>query len=157
MESVVPQDSIENAIQHQAAKLAVLAAEISHAVQQSSQISAACMEYLIGKLDCWQHELPPPLQLIGLISGGRDNLSPSQGRAMCMVHILYLGAVILLYRQLVVAADEDQQSGQWTLGVDQKELHKYQAGCEMAAQQVARVLNVVDINGYCTLRCWLLP
>lgn len=114
------------------------------------------MEYLIGKLDCWQHELPPPLQLIGLISG-RDNLSPPQARAMCMAHILYLGAVILLYRQLVVAADEDQQSGQWTLGVDQKELHKYQAGFEMAAQQVARVLTVVDINGYCTLRCWLLP
>lgn len=114
------------------------------------------MEYLIGKLDCWQHELPPCLQLIGLISGGRDNLSPSQGRAMLMVHILYLGAVILLYRQLLVAADEDQQAGRWTLGVNQRELHKYQAGCEMAAQQVARVLSVVDLNGYCTSQCWLI-
>ena len=113
------------------------------------------MEYLIGKLDCWQHELPPPLQLFGLISGGRDNLSPSQVRAMFMVHILYLGAVILLYRQLVVAADENQQAGQWTLDVNQRVLHKYQA-VEMAAQQVARILSVMDINGYCTLRCWLI-
>jgi hypothetical protein len=155
LESVVPQDSVENAIQYQAAKLAVLAAEISHSVQQSNQISSACMEYLIGKLDCWQHELPPPLQLFGLISGGRDNLSPSQVRAMFMVHILYLGAVILLYRQLVVAADENQQAGQWTLDVNQRVLHKYQA-VEMAAQQVARILSVMDINGYCTLRCWLI-
>lgn len=114
------------------------------------------MEYIIGKLDYWQHELPTPLQLIGLISGARGNLSPSQGRAMFMVHILYLGAVILLYRQLVVTADEDQQAGQWTLGVSQRELHKYQAGFEMAAQQIARVLIVMDLNGYCTLRCWLI-
>ena len=136
-------------------KLAVLAAEVSYAVQQSDQMSAACMNYMIGKLDCWQHELPPPLQLIGLISGGRDGLSPSQGRAMLMVHVMYLGAVILLYRQFLVAADEDQQVGQWTLGVNQGDLHKYQAGCEMAAQQVARILSVVDLNGYCTSRCWL--
>lgn len=75
---------------------------------------------------------------------------------MFMVHILYLGAVTLLYRQLVVAADEDEQAGQWTLGVNQRDMHKYQAGCEMAAQQITRVLSVMDLNGYCTLRCWLI-
>lgn len=134
----------------------VIAAEVSRAVQQSEQITAACMDYLIGKLDGWQHELSAPLQLISLASNGKNALSASEERAMLMVHILYLGAVMLLYRQLLVSADTDQQAGQWTLAIPERALVKCQAGCEMAAQQVARVLGVLKLEGYCTLRCWLL-
>lgn len=112
------------------------------------------MDYLIGKLDAWQHNLPVPLQLMALISSGKNKLSSAQERAMLMVHILYLGAVILLYRQLLVAADIGRDSGQ--LAIPEREIAKYQAACEMAAQQVARVLGVVKFDGYCTLRCWLI-
>jgi hypothetical protein len=134
----------------------VIAAEVSHAVQQSEQITAASMDYLIGKLDGWQHELPAPLQLISLISSRNGTLSAPEERAMLMVHILYLGAVILLYRQLLVAADTDRETRQWTLAITERDVARYQAGCEMAAQQVARVLGVVKLEVYCTLRCWLL-
>jgi len=154
LEAAAPQDSIENAIQHQATKLAVIAAEISHAVQQSDRISRACVDYLIAKLDSWQHELPVPFQLISLMSTGP--LPPESERALLMVHVLYLGAVILLHRQLLVAADTDRHAGQWTLAIDEKEIERYQASCEMAAQRVAQLLSMVKLDGYCTLWNWLV-
>ena len=123
-------------------------------MQQSDRISGACVDYLIGKLDGWQHELPVPFQLISLMSTGP--LSPAAERALLMVHVLYLGAVILLHRQLLVAADTDRQAGQWTLAIDEKEIERYQAGCEMAAQRVARVLSIVKLDGYCTSWNWLV-
>jgi len=73
-----------------------------------------------------------------------------------MVHILYLGAVILLHRQLLVAADADRQAGQWTRAIDERDIERYQVGCEMAAQQVTRVLSIVKLDGYCTLWYWLV-
>jgi hypothetical protein len=152
---VAPQDSIDDAIQHQAAQLAVISAELSHAVQQNEQMTAGCMDYIIRRLDEWQHNLPAVFQLMSLVAGGANTLSASQERAMLMVHILYLGGVILLYRRLLVVADLERESDQWTLAIAERDVHKYEAACEMAAQQVARILAVIDLHGYCILRAHL--
>jgi hypothetical protein len=156
LERECPKDSIENAIQYQAAKMVVVAADISQTLRDTERISADHMNYLIARLDSWQYELPEGLQLTTLLSNTGCELNVYQERAILMVHVLYLGAVIFLYRRLLVVGDEAGQTGKWVLNMDKSEFLKYQSRCETAAQQVARVLGLLKFNGACTLRCWLV-
>lgn len=146
----MPQDAVDNVIQYQLAKLGVIAAELSHAVELNEQMGAACMDCFIGRLDEWRHGLPVSLQLLSLIPRGAGRLSGVQERAMLMVHILYLGAIVSLYRKLLVVADLERHSGQWTLAIAEREVAKYESACEMAALQIARILGAVEIGAYGT-------
>ena len=71
---------------------------------------------------------------------------------------MYLGALILLYRQLLVATAEAQQTG----GAAQNpnfttvETRRYRDECALAAQQMARLLGLISFDGTLTKRCWIM-
>lgn len=71
---------------------------------------------------------------------------------------MYLGALVLLYRQLLVAAAETQL----TDGAAQhpnfsvEDVRIYRNECAMAAQQISRLLSLISFDGTLTKRCWLL-
>jgi Rod binding domain-containing protein len=71
---------------------------------------------------------------------------------------MYLGAVILLYRQLLVATAEVQltDGAAWDLNLSLEEAKRYRNECALAAQQVARILQLIAFDGTLTKRCWLI-
>lgn len=70
---------------------------------------------------------------------------------------MYLGAVILLYRQLLVATAEVQltDGAAWDLNLSIEEAKRYRNECALAGQQVARILRLISCDGTLTKRCWL--
>ncbi|KAF7441425.1 hypothetical protein A1F99_143010 [Pyrenophora tritici-repentis] len=76
-----------------------------------------------------------------------------------MLHIMYLGALVLLYRQLLVATAEAQlidgaASSFNNLSTNDVKLYRQQ--CATAAQNIARMLGLIDFDGTLTTRCWIV-
>jgi hypothetical protein len=71
---------------------------------------------------------------------------------------MYLGAMILLYRQLLVATAATQltNGAAWTSNIPEAEARRYRDECALAAQHIARLLNVISADGTLTRRCWLI-
>jgi hypothetical protein len=69
---------------------------------------------------------------------------------MLIVHIFYLGAVVLLYGQPIVAAEELGRE------VDTPELLYYRSTCLAAGEQISRLMNAVNREESWTPRSWLL-
>lgn len=71
---------------------------------------------------------------------------------------MYLGALILLYRQLLVATAETQltDGAAWALDLSVDDAKQYRNECAVAAQQVARILRLISFDGTLTKRCWLI-
>ena len=71
---------------------------------------------------------------------------------------MYLGALILLYRQLLVATAETQltDGAAWSLNVPVNDARRYRNECSIAAQQIARILGLISFDGTLTKRCWLI-
>lgn len=75
-----------------------------------------------------------------------------------MVHIMYLGALVLLYRQLLVATVETQltDGAAWNLDLSTGDARKFRNECAVAGQQIARILRLISFDGTLTKRCWIM-
>lgn len=71
---------------------------------------------------------------------------------------MYLGALILLYRQLVVATAENHMTNgaAWNLELSEADARRYGNECAVAGQQIARILRLISFDGTLTRRCWLI-
>lgn len=71
---------------------------------------------------------------------------------------MYLGALVLLYRQLLVATAETQltDGAAWNTNIPESEARFYRDECAVAAQQMARMLNLISYDGTLTRRCWII-
>jgi hypothetical protein len=71
---------------------------------------------------------------------------------------MYLGALVLLYRQLLVATAETQliDGAAWNSSISTQDARIYRDECAVAAQQMARILGLISFDGTLTLRCWLI-
>lgn len=72
--------------------------------------------------------------------------------------IMYLGALVLLYRQLLVATAETQltDGASWNSNITIRDARRYRDECAVAAQQMARILSLISFDGTLTRRCWLM-
>jgi hypothetical protein len=72
---------------------------------------------------------------------------------------MYLGALILLYRQLLVATAEIQLTDgvAWNSNISVHDARMYRDECAVAAQQMTRMLGLISFDGgTLTKRCWLI-
>jgi hypothetical protein len=71
---------------------------------------------------------------------------------------MYLGAVILIYRQLLVAAAEGQltDGAANSLTIPEHDARRYRHECAVAGQTIARILRLISFDGTLTKRCWLI-
>lgn len=71
---------------------------------------------------------------------------------------MYLGALILLYRQLLVATAETHltDGAAWGLNLTLEDAKRYRNECAIAGQQIARILRLISFDGTLTKRCWLI-
>jgi hypothetical protein len=72
---------------------------------------------------------------------------------------MYLGALVLLYRQLLVATAEAQLiNGTASIlnNIPADEVKMYRHECAIAAQNIARMLGLISFDGTLTKRCWIV-
>lgn len=72
---------------------------------------------------------------------------------------MYLGALVLLYRQLLVAAAGaqlvDGEAGALN-NMSAEAVKMYRRECATAAQNIARMLGLISFDGTLTRRCWIM-
>ena len=72
---------------------------------------------------------------------------------------MYLGALVLLYRQLLVASAQTQltDGASWSVvELPLEDAQRYRTECATAGQQIARILRLIFFDGTPARRCWLL-
>lgn len=71
---------------------------------------------------------------------------------------MYLGALVLLYRQLLVATAESQLTDGAAVNSNfsVSDARRYCSECATAAQQITRILKLISFDGTLTKRCWLI-
>ncbi|KAF2832337.1 hypothetical protein CC86DRAFT_401107 [Ophiobolus disseminans] len=145
-------------IHAQTSKIGLVAAEIAKTLAAPELATRENIAVLSQKLDTWRKEVPHTLQIETLTSTAPTDLDVYQRRAILMVHIMYLGALILLYRQLLVATAETQltDGAAWNSNITVQDARIYRDQCALAAQQTARILKLISFDGTLTKRCWLI-
>jgi hypothetical protein len=150
VEPVIADGSLENAIQWQAVRIAVITNEVCTVIRQSSPVPSEAVRYLASQLDLWQKQLPHELQLSMLLSPNDVSVGPENERAMLIVHIFYLGTVILLYGRPLVAAEESGRD------IETPEVQNYRSTSLVAGEQISRLMTVINSSSSWTSRNWLL-
>jgi hypothetical protein len=74
---------------------------------------------------------------------------------MLLVHLLHLGAITMLYRQLLVSAEGTLYASQSLTNFSSADIHQYRQDAQVAAIQVARVLKIIEAHEILSPRCWL--
>ncbi|KAF2998271.1 hypothetical protein E8E13_006740 [Curvularia kusanoi] len=150
--------AIDEIIHMQTSKIGLIAAEITKTLAAPDFATRENVNMLRQKLETWRQEVPLCLQLPTLISDSPSDLSLFQRRAILMVHIMYLGAVILVYRQSLVAAAESQltDGASNNPSFSSNDVRHYQTECAIAGQTIARILRLISFDGTLTRRCWLI-
>lgn len=71
---------------------------------------------------------------------------------------MYLGALVLLYRQLLIATAETQltNGAAHNPNFSPSETRLYRNECAVAAQNIARILALISFDGTLTKRCWII-
>jgi hypothetical protein len=72
---------------------------------------------------------------------------------------MYLGALVLLYRQLLVASAEAQLidgASSALNNISVEDIKIYRQECAVAAQNIARMLRLISFDGTLTKRCWIM-
>ncbi|KAH7383778.1 hypothetical protein BKA66DRAFT_511872 [Pyrenochaeta sp. MPI-SDFR-AT-0127] len=150
--------TVDDLIHIQTSKIGLVAAEIAKTLASPELATQENVAMLTRKLDTWRLELPPTMQVLTLTSSNPPNLTLYQRRAILMIHIMYLGALVLLYRQLLVATAE----AQLTDGAAHKpnfsveDARRFRNECAVAAQQISRILGLISFDGTLTKRCWII-
>ncbi|KAK8177857.1 hypothetical protein IWX90DRAFT_422134 [Phyllosticta citrichinensis] len=151
--------SINDAIHAQGSKIGLVSRDIAELTvhQAATDVRAEHISRLTEKLDAWYNELPPSMHLSILIDQNKYSVvNFFQRRAILMLHMFYLGAIISLYRQVLLNASNARIQSRWNLDVAYTQVQDYRARCSMAAQQMTRIMSLIDFTSFMTRRCWVL-
>ncbi|EUC36217.1 hypothetical protein COCCADRAFT_2680 [Bipolaris zeicola 26-R-13] len=148
--------SINDMIHTQTSKINLIAAEVAKTLASPNLATEANITLLTRKLEQWRQDVPYNLQIPTLLSSEAQELNKYQRRAIFM--IMYLGTLVLLYRQLLVAAAGAQLSDEAAtpLNMSADDIKMYRRECSTAAQNIARILGLISFDGTLTKRCWII-
>lgn len=163
----MPRD-VDDEIQYQAARIALIGAEVASFVRQRSSTSlmlnsANEIHELCDRLEQWQETLPEQLKLSSMKSERRSGLEDYQEKGVTSIQTLYLQTYMLLYRQFLVMSEDAQsmspmQSRHVTTEMTYT-LERQGEQCILAAQETVRLLHnmISDYGrGAFSVRCWLV-
>ncbi|KAK0660721.1 High mobility group protein 20A [Lasiodiplodia hormozganensis] len=151
--------SISDAIYIQGCKIGLVSREIAEVTihKAASAVRTEHIELLTEQLDTWHRSLPATMHLAALADEQQSScLTPYQRRAILMIHMFYLGAIISLYRQLLLQACEARIHSKWNLDMPYSQIQSYRTRCSIAAQQMTRMMQLISWNGAMTKRCWVM-
>jgi hypothetical protein len=143
-------------------KISLLQARILRSHLALKVLTLDALDSALQALQSWHETLPPQLLLVNL---GRTDMGEQDRRTIFYAHLLYLGAIILVYRRAVsqvvqgsrvggdthlpTAADVSLQPLAATL------LSQADKGM-FAAKYTARILGLLLANREIVQRCWLV-
>ncbi|KAI1368504.1 hypothetical protein F5Y08DRAFT_335715 [Xylaria arbuscula] len=142
------QAEVSEAVQTEMAKIAVLKARILHMDLAFQYLTPGSLNSMTRDLQDWHDKLPLQMRLQNL----EANLSLELRRSIYHVHLLYLGAHMLLFRRIV--AENIRRDPNLSRS---KELHSEQCPAALiAARMSASIFKLLlDENGIFR-RCWLV-
>ncbi|KAK3328166.1 hypothetical protein B0T19DRAFT_423831 [Cercophora scortea] len=148
-------------VQAEMTKISLLNAEILRTHLASKELTGLAMDSAMCKLQQWHSSLPNAMLLANL---GRQDLPDSVRRSIYHVHLLYLGAMMLLYRriasQFVRTEPACNPGSEDDSCVVDMELHKNMLARAhqgvIAAKHSARILGLLLAEKGIFKRCWLV-
>jgi hypothetical protein len=138
-------------VQTEFGKIGFLMSDIMRCVYSASDCNLRAIEVHMQKLDTWHQELPEYMQLRTLL-GSAVGLNTT--RSILLVHLTYLGSIILLTRKVVVELLSPTVGG-IVDGTSDEALH-YLSVCLGAAKHIATIVGMLHSNGSIFRRCWLV-
>lgn len=116
------------------------------------------LESALQVLQTWHETLPRQLLLANL---GQADLVPQDRRTLFYVHLMYLGAIILVYRRIISQAVQDSRvidpnNNSGAQRSVQSTLLSYAGHGMFAAKYTARILGLLLAEHGIIQRCWLV-
>ena len=146
--------SITEQIQTHSYKVGQLSTQISQDVGNSIPPHIEVIKLHMQKCIDFNREMPPTMHLAALGSDNASYLSGIQRRSLLLVHLLYLGAVTLMHRRLLVYVAEGRLPGNQNVVITE-EIKGYHDYCLLTAQQAAGVAKVILDDGTLPKQCWV--
>jgi hypothetical protein len=147
---------VEDMVQIEMVKIAVLKRNIPHINMAFPHLAANTINTIEKDLDWWYHELPPIMYLSNLTK--KDDLSSFSAelrRTIYYVHLLYLGALILLDRRIAVQSSSIELNGELSMCSDVS-VNKPADDSAIAVEQSARILGLLLDEGGVFERYWIV-
>ncbi|OAP61896.1 hypothetical protein AYL99_04099 [Fonsecaea erecta] len=128
------QPATENRIQAEICTVGLMMAGILQDVHKSSSAVFSIVEKHSRILGEWQEKLPDSMKLDALAKGSGNVFPEPQRRALILVHVLFLGAKMMLQRRLLVEMANCRMKRRWTLDGTLMQGESVQRECIEAAE-----------------------
>ncbi|KAK4944447.1 hypothetical protein LTR10_016121 [Elasticomyces elasticus] len=153
---VVAEDdpSIESLVQEQMISIGVLTTGVLKDVFLKEQLSVVATREHKLKLADWVRRVPAAMQLDSLTKN--KALTSNQRRSVFLVHVNYMGALLLLYRRHLFYLATTHRDVPWQLDGDMTEALGYAEDAVATALQSARLLHLLMSERAIFKRCWLI-
>ncbi|KAK5032870.1 hypothetical protein LTS07_004280 [Exophiala sideris] len=140
---VVAEDdpSIESLVQEQMISIGVLTTGVLKDVFLKEQLSVVATREHKLKLADWVRRVPAAMQLDSLTKN--KALTSNQRRSVFLVHVNYMGALLLLYRRHLFYLATTHRDVPWQLDGDMTEALGYAEDAVATALQSARLLHLL--------------
>lgn len=142
----------EDIVQTEMAKIAVLNANILERIYAFKDVSILAVKTITNDLRQWHANLPPSMHLATIAEHG---ICIELRRTIYFVHLMYLGAMMLLYRRIMAATAQKRGPHMWGLDQRCEEITRYVEEGLLAATQSARILGLLLSGNGIFKRCWL--
>jgi hypothetical protein len=143
-------------VQVEMTKIAMLNADTLRMHLAFKDLTELAIESIMADLQDWYHKLPPAMSLATL---GQSEIPDSVRRSIYYVHLLYLGAIMLLYRrvasQFTRTIGVDHQGKSRSKPFEQTMLNHAEQGV-LAAKTSSRILGLLLGQTGCFKRCWVV-
>ncbi|KAI1622892.1 hypothetical protein EDD37DRAFT_446928 [Exophiala viscosa] len=146
--------TIESLVQEQMTSIGVLTTGVLKDVFLKKQLSVVATREHKLKLAEWLSKIPAPMQLDSLTRN--ESLTTNQRRSVFLVHVNYLGALLLLYRRHLFYLSTTHQDVSWQLDGDMDEALAYAEDAVAAALHSALLLRSLMSERAMFKRCWLI-
>lgn len=137
-------------------KISLLKADILRMHLGFKEISVGAVGSAMHDLQQWYEELP---SLIRLETAGQEHVPVETQRSIMHVHLLYLGTVMLLYRQIASGQLLETLREHWNVEShipSTKQLVDASHQAVLAATTSARILKLLFEDDAIFPRCWLV-
>ncbi|KAK4224506.1 hypothetical protein QBC38DRAFT_423353 [Podospora fimiseda] len=147
-------NEVAEMVQAEMTKIALLKAGILKTHLANKELTVYGMNGIIKELQEWHQRLPPEMQLAKI---GQFDIAPGIRWSIYHIHLLYLGAYMLVYRRIAAQCVREYREGEkFVLTNDDSTLLSLVDQGVTAARDSARILGLLHADRGIFRRCWLV-
>jgi hypothetical protein len=138
------------------ARICLLKAKMLRLYLSFKELSGSALKSIMRDLQSWQEALPEEMHFE---ASGQEHLEIETRRSILHVHLLYLGAVMLLYRRVVsqfpLSRVKETMSGPFQQPLSDVFINQ-SSQAALAAGMSAKILKLLQEDESIFKRCWLV-